>query len=101
MSRAHDRLMRTPSYPSHAMSAAGRHGPFSPDQLGDDDHYELSNGHPIHVARVGARHGVSQAIGVLSLATDPAAESVGVEVGFVPEGTRTLRAPDISVGKMP
>ncbi len=88
-------------YPSPAMSAPGREGPFTPEQLGDDDHYELSNGHPIYVAPSGVRHGVSQAIGVLSLATDPAAEEVGVEVGFVPEGTRTLRAPDISVGRMP
>jgi len=72
-------------------------GPFRADQIRPGDPYELSDGHAIVSEPSGRRHGRKHLVGGAALATDPAVEDVGVEVGHVlDEGT--LRAPDVSVG---
>lgn len=75
---------------------AGR-GPFRADQIRPGDPYELSDGHAIVSEPSGRRHGRKHLVGGAALATDPAVEDVGVEVGHVLD-TGTLRAPDVSVG---
>lgn len=75
-------------------------GPFRADQVGEDDRYELSNGHPIYRAPAGRRHGSSNLTGGLPLATDPLVREAGVDVGFSLE-PGTLRAPDLAVGNVP
>lgn len=83
--------MKAPSY-----RPPGR-GPFRADQLRPGDPYELSDGHAIVNEPSGRRHGRKHLIGGAALATDPAVEEAGVEVGHV-LGEATLRAPDVSVG---
>lgn len=78
----------------------GQRGPFRADQLRSGDPYELSNGHPVHCLPTGSRGGKATSVGDGVLASDPAVQDVGVDVGFSPS-QETLRAPDLSVGEMP
>ncbi|HEX4962660.1 MAG TPA: Uma2 family endonuclease [Thermoanaerobaculia bacterium] len=78
----------------------GSHGPFRADQLRSGDPYELSNGHPIHCLPTGRRGGKAVNVGGGVLASDPAVQDVGVDTGFSPSPD-VLRAPDLSVGKIP
>jgi len=75
-------------------------GPFRADQLHPGDPYELSNGHPIHCLPTGSRGGKATSVGDGVLASDPAVQDVGVDVGFSPS-PEILRAPDLSVGEIP
>ena len=75
-------------------------GPFRADQLRSGDPYELSHGHAIHCLPTGARGGKANLLGGSVLASDPAVEDAGVDVGFSPE-PGTMRAPDVSVGVIP
>lgn len=75
-------------------------GPFRADQLRSGDPYELSNGHPVRCLPTGSRGGRATNVGGGVLASDPAVQDVGVDVGFSPS-PETLRAPDLSVGEMP
>jgi Uma2 family endonuclease len=75
-------------------------GPFRADQLRAGDPYELADGHAIYVAPAGGRHAEANTRGAQVLATDPAVEESGVDVGYSPE-PGTLRAPDIAVGNVP
>jgi len=72
-------------------------GPFRVDQLRPGDPYELSDGHAIVSEPSGRRHGRRHLLGGAALATDPAVDEVGVEVGHVLDEA-TLRAPNVSVG---
>ncbi len=72
-------------------------GPFRADQIRPGDPYELSDGHAIVKEPSGRRHGRNHLVGGAVLATDPAVEDVGVEIGHVLDAW-TLRAPDVSVG---
>jgi Uma2 family endonuclease len=76
------------------------HGPFRADQLRPGDPYELSNGHPIHCLPTGGRGSQAINVGGGVLASDPAAQDVGVDTGFSPS-PEILRAPDLSVGEIP
>ncbi|HEX3530392.1 MAG TPA: Uma2 family endonuclease [Thermoanaerobaculia bacterium] len=78
----------------------GQSGPFRADQLRPGDSYELSDGHPILCLPTGSRAGQAISVGNLVLASDPAVQSVGVDIGFSPS-PKILRAPDISVGELP
>lgn len=71
-------------------------GPFRADQLRTGDEYELSDGHAIHVAPAGGRHGAATVAATLIIQSDPLVEHAGVDVGYSPE-PGTLRAPDVSV----
>lgn len=75
-------------------------GPFRAEQIRPGDPYELSDGHAIVCEPSGRRHGRKHLVGGAVLATDPAVEEVGVEVGHVLDPW-TLRAPDVSVGGVP
>lgn len=75
-------------------------GPFRADQLRSGDPYELSNGHPILCLPKGGRAGRARSVGASVLASDPAGQDVGVDIGFSPS-PETLRASDISVGELP
>jgi len=75
-------------------------GPFRADQLRSGDPYELSNGHPVHCFPTGRRGGKATSVGDGVLASDPAVQDVGVDVGFSPS-PEILRAPDLSVGDIP
>ena len=72
-------------------------GPSGPTRSAPGDPYELSDGHAIVSEPSGRRHGRRHLIGGAALATDPAVEEAGVEVGHVLDAA-TLRAPDVSVG---
>ena len=86
------------------MSSSSQHarsqGPFRADQLRSGDPYELSNGHPIECMPTGRRGGKAAIVGGGVLASDPAVQDVGGDVGFSPS-PETLRAPDLSVGEIP
>lgn len=71
-------------------------GPFRADQLGDDDRYELSNGHPIYCAPAAPGHAGPNVIGGAVIDSDPDVDWAGVDAGFSPE-PGTLRAPDVCV----
>jgi Uma2 family endonuclease len=73
-------------------------GPFTADQIREDDYYELSNGHPIQCSPAGRDHSSSSVSGAEVLDTDPDVEWAGVDAGFSPE-PKTLRAPDVAIGK--
>jgi len=75
-------------------------GPFRPSHVKEGDRYEISRGHPVHVAPAGGRHGKEHVVGSLPLATDPAVTEVGIDVGYE-LNEYTLRAPDIAVGNVP
>jgi Uma2 family endonuclease len=78
----------------------GHQGPFRADQLRAGDPYELSNGHPVECLPTGGRGGRAANVGGGVLASDPAVQDVGVEVGFSPS-PEILRAPDLAVGEIP
>ncbi len=78
----------------------GSRGPFRADQLRSGDPYELSNGHPVHCLPTGGRGGRAASLGGGVLASDPAAQDVGTDVGFSPS-PEILRAPDLAVGEIP
>lgn len=78
----------------------GSQGPFSASQLRSSDRYELSNGHPVYCSPTGSRGGKATSVGDGVLASDPAVQDVGVDIGFSPS-PEILRAPDLSVGEMP
>jgi len=78
----------------------GNPGPFRADQLRSGDPYELSNGHPILCLPKGGRAGRARSVGASVLASDPAVQDVGVDIGFSPS-PEILRAPDLAVGEMP
>jgi hypothetical protein len=78
----------------------GYQGPFRADQLRSGDPYELSNGHPVRSRSMGSRGGRATSAGDGVLASDPAVQDVGVDIGFTPS-PEVLRAPDLSVGEMP
>ncbi len=73
-------------------------GPFTADQIREDDYYELSNGHPIECSPAGRDHTGPNVSGAEVLDTDPDVEWSGVDAGYSPE-PRTLRAPDVAVGR--
>src|SRR5215210_1338998 len=75
-------------------------GPFRADQLRSGDPYELSNGHPVRCLPTGSRGGRATNVGGGVLASDPAVQDVGFDVGFSPS-PEILRAPGLSVGEMP
>ena len=75
-------------------------GPFRSEQLRSGDPYELSNGHPVHCLPTGGRGGKAAILGGGVLASDPAVQDVGGDVGFSPS-PEILRAPDLSVGEIP
>lgn len=75
-------------------------GPFRADQIRPGDPYELSNGHPVHCLPTGGRGARATSVGDGVLASDPAAQEVGVDAGFSPSPD-VLRAPDLSVGGIP
>jgi Putative restriction endonuclease len=78
----------------------GQPGPFRADQLRPGDSYELSDGHPVRCLPTGSRGGRATSVGDGVLASDPAVQSVGVDIGFSPS-PKTLRAPDLAVGELP
>ncbi len=80
--------------PSRAVS-----GPFRADQLRSGDPYELSNGHPVECMPTGGRGSLATGAGYKTLVNDPAVEDVGIDAGFSPVSD-TMRAPDLSVGKI-
>lgn len=75
-------------------------GPFRADQLGDDDRYELSDGHSMYCSPSGGDHARGSIVGGMVLATDPDVESAGLDAGFT-QGPGSLRAPDVAVGNVP
>jgi Uma2 family endonuclease len=75
-------------------------GPFRAEQISPGDPYELSNGHLVPCLPAGGWEGRAASVGGSVLASDPAVQDVGVEVGFSPS-PEILRAPDISVGEIP
>jgi hypothetical protein len=77
----------------------GFQGPFRADQIRSGDPYELSNGHPVECLPTGRRGGRATNVGGGVLASDPAAQDVGVDVGYSPS-PETLRAPDLAVGEI-
>jgi Uma2 family endonuclease len=74
-------------------------GPFHADQLRSGDPYELSNGHTIRCLPTGGRGALATGAGYKALVNDPAVEDVGIDAGFSPVAD-TMRAPDLSVGKI-
>lgn len=72
-------------------------GPFHADQLGDDDRYELSGGHPIYCAPSRREHAGPNLTGAAAIETDPDVPWAGVDAGFAPD-QGTLRAPDVAIG---
>jgi len=75
-------------------------GPFQAENIRPGDPYELSNGHAILCAPTGGRGGIAMLASGAALATDPAVDSAGADVGYAPEPNR-LRAPDVAVGNVP
>ncbi|MGI9212984.1 MAG: hypothetical protein ACR2HF_10980 [Methylococcaceae bacterium] len=47
------------------------YGPVTADQLHEDDHYELSQGHPVYCAPAGSDHGGSNTLGASVIDSDP------------------------------
>lgn len=94
---------RYPGYPFFMTKRSlqlGHQGPFRADQLRSGDPYELSNGHPILCLPKGGRAGKARSVGAGVLASDPAVQDVGVDIGFAPS-PETLRASDLAVGEIP
>lgn len=71
-------------------------GPFKVDALPSKTNYELDNGHPVLCLPTKARGGRAQNRGAMVIASDPAVQDVGVEIGYK-LGEGTMRAPDVSV----
>ena len=74
-------------------------GPFRVAHLRPGDPYELSDGHSIASEPAGRRHGRRNLVGAVALASDPAVEAAGVDVGFALD-EYTLRAPDVAIGNL-
>jgi Uma2 family endonuclease len=87
-------FMQDPKAPRHAP------GPFHADQLRTGDRYELDNGHPVYVSPSGGDGARGAIAGAEALDTDPEVDSAGMDAGFALE-PKTLRAPDVSVGRVP
>src|SRR3954469_12629727 len=83
-----------------AHQSRSQQGPFRADHLRSGNPYELSNGHPVHCLPTGGRGGRAANLGGGCPASAPAAQAVGVDVGFSPS-PEILRAPDVSVGEIP
>lgn len=75
-------------------------GPFRVDQLKSGDAYELSDGHAIEVMPTGARGSRRVAAAGAALGSDPGVAEIGAETGHA-LSANTLRAPDLSVGRIP
>lgn len=73
-----------------------RQGPFRAYQLGGDDRFELSHGHPIYCQPTRHQHAGPNLIGAATLETDPNVDWAAIDAGFSPE-QGTLRAPDIAI----
>ena len=86
-------MKHAPSFPPE------RPGPFRVEHLRPGDPYELSDGHAIVSEPGGRRHGGRNLVGAAAIASDPAVEEAGVDVGFTLD-ERTLRAPDVAVGNV-
>ena len=86
-------MKHAPSFPPE------RPGPFRVEHLRPGDPYELSDGHAIVSEPGGRRHGGRNLVGAATIASDPAVEEAGVDVGFTLD-ERTLRAPDVAVGNV-
>ena len=71
-------------------------GPFRSGHLTPKSEYELSNGHPVRCLPTGNHGGEAQTWGAAVIASDPAVERAGVDVGYSPT-PEMLRAPDVSV----
>ena len=75
-------------------------GPFQVDQLKAGDRYELDEGRLLYVAPTGGDGARGATSGAQALDSDPAVESVGMDAGFA-LSSKTMRAPDVSVGRVP
>lgn len=75
-------------------------GPFRAEYLRSGDPYELSHGHAIFCEPAVGRGAKAAQVGGEVLASDPLVEDVGFDTGYSPTPD-TLRAPDLSVGKIP
>lgn len=75
-------------------------GPLHVEQLKVGDRYELAHGHPIYVAPSGGDGARGAIAGAEVLDTDPEVDSAGMDAGFALE-PKTLRAPDVAVGRVP
>jgi hypothetical protein len=90
--------MQPARQPTNPPQPPTKEGPFRADQIREGDPYELSNGHPVLCMSAGARHGGANLIGAAVLATDPAVQGAGVDVGHEFNEGKNLRAPDVSIG---
>lgn len=85
---------------ARTLHAPSSQGPFRADQLRSGDPYELSHGHAIRCLPTGGRGSKASRVGGEVLASDPLVEDVGFDTGYAPTPD-TLRAPDLSVGRIP
>ncbi len=74
-------------------------GPFLADDVRQGDPYELSRGHAIECFPTGGRGSKAEGAGFKVISTDPGVEDIGIDTGYAPRPD-TLRAPDISAGKI-
>lgn len=63
------------------------------------DPFELSRGHTIDCLPTGGRGSKAEGAGFKVISTDPDVEDIGIDTGYSPKPD-TLRAPDISAGKI-
>nr|VFJ65275.1 MAG: Endonuclease, Uma2 family (restriction endonuclease fold) [Candidatus Kentron sp. FM]VFJ67391.1 MAG: Endonuclease, Uma2 family (restriction endonuclease fold) [Candidatus Kentron sp. FM]VFK16242.1 MAG: Endonuclease, Uma2 family (restriction endonuclease fold) [Candidatus Kentron sp. FM] len=75
-------------------------GPFTVNDIREEDRYELSNGHRIYCAPAGENHARRNLSGGSLLDSDPDVQWSGVDAGFA-LGPGTMRAPDVSVAPPP
>lgn len=75
-------------------------GPYGPSDVRPGQPWEISNGHRVACAPSGGEHGRAPFIAARALGSDPAVVSAGFDVGFALD-SKTLRAPDISIGGVP
>nr|VFJ94757.1 MAG: Endonuclease, Uma2 family (restriction endonuclease fold) [Candidatus Kentron sp. H]VFJ95650.1 MAG: Endonuclease, Uma2 family (restriction endonuclease fold) [Candidatus Kentron sp. H]VFK01887.1 MAG: Endonuclease, Uma2 family (restriction endonuclease fold) [Candidatus Kentron sp. H] len=75
-------------------------GPFTANDIQEEDRFELSNGHRIYCAPAGGNHAHRNLSGGSLLDSDPDVQWSGVDAGFSPE-PGTMRAPDVSVAPPP
>ncbi|MBI2377342.1 MAG: Uma2 family endonuclease [Deltaproteobacteria bacterium] len=75
-------------------------GPFTADQLVPGARYELVQGHPVYQAATGGDGATTIAVGATALGSDPQADGVGIDAGYV-LNNKNVRAPDIAVGNVP
>ena len=74
-------------------------GPYLADDVRQGDTYELSRGHAIECFPTGGRGSKAEGAGFKVISTDPGVEDIGIDTGYAPRPD-TLRAPDISAGKI-